>query len=145
MRIAIGCDHAGFELKQEIMKLLASLGYEPQDFGAYDTQSSDYPDYVKPVAEAVVAQQCERGIFICGTGIGPSMAANKVKGIRAALCHDTFSAHQSREHNNANMLCMGARVIGAGLASDIVQTWLSTPFPGGERHQRRIAKMMALE
>lgn len=145
MRVAIGCDHAGFELKQEIIKLLKSLGHEPQDVGAYDTQPSDYPDYVKDVAEAVRTKKSDMGIFICGTGVGPTMAANKIKGIRAALCHDTFSAHSSREHNDANMLCLGARVIGFGLAGDIVKTWLSAPFTGEERHSRRIAKLMALE
>ncbi len=145
MRIAIGSDHAGFELKQEVIKVLTALGHSPADFGAYDTQPSDYPDFVKKVAEAVATKQCDLGIFICGTGVGPSIAANKIKGIRAAICHDTFSAHQSREHNDANVLCLGSRVIGSGLATDIVKTWLSTPFSGEERHARRIAKVMALE
>lgn len=145
LRIAIGCDHAGFELKQEVIKVLVSLGHDPKDFGAYDTQPSDYPDYVKTVANAVRTKQCDLGIFVCGTGVGPAMAANKMKGIRAAVCGDTFSAHQSREHNDANMLCLGSRVTGAGLAADIVKTWLGASFSGEERHKRRIAKLMALE
>lgn len=145
MRIAVGSDHAGFELKQEIIRVIASIGHSSQDFGAYDAQPSDYPDYVKKVAEAVANKECDFGIFICGTGIGPSVAANKIKGIRAAICHDTFSAHQSREHNDTNVLCLGSRVIGSGLASDIVKIWLNTSFSGDERHARRVAKVMALE
>ncbi|MBI2953168.1 MAG: ribose 5-phosphate isomerase B [Chloroflexi bacterium] len=144
MKIAIGSDHAGFHLKQDIIALLTSLGHQHKDFGAYDIQPSDYPDYVKQVADAVVAQDYDLGIFICGTGIGPTMAANKIRGIRAAVCHDTYSAHQSREHSDANVLCLGAKVIGAGLAADIVETWLKAGFSGEERHQRRIDKMMAL-
>ncbi len=145
LKIAIGSDHAGFALKEEIKETLVSQGHEIVDHGTRNTDSCDYPDYAKLVAEAVATGKSERGIFICGTGQGPAMVANKIKGIRAALCHDTFSAHQSREHNDANMLCMGARVIGPGLAADRVKTWLSTDFSGDARHQRRIAKIMALE
>ena len=140
MKIAVGCDHGGFELKQAVMQFLQDNGYEYQDFGTYDTQSCDYPDVAVPVAKAVAAGEYDRGILICGTGIGIGIEANKVAGIRAALCHDTFSAHASREHNNANILTMGQRVIGQGLALDIVNIWLTTQFEGG-RHQRRIDKI----
>ena len=140
MKIAIGCDHGGFELKEAVKKFLAENGHEYQDFGTHDTQSCDYPGIAVPVAKAVAAGEFDRGILICGTGIGIGIAANKVAGIRAALCHDTFSAHASREHNNANILTMGQRVIGQGLALDIVNIWLNTEFEGG-RHQRRIDKI----
>lgn len=145
MKIAVGSDHAGYELKQEMIKLLAALGHSTTDFGAFDTQPSDYPDYVRKVANAVIARECDRGIFFCGTGVGPAIAANKIKGIRAVVCSDTFSARQSREHTDTNVLCLGARVVGAGLAGEIVRTWLETAFSGEERHARRIAKVMALE
>lgn len=144
MKIAVGCDHGAFELKQVIMAYLEEKGYVYQDFGTYDTSSCDYPDVAKPVAQAVAAGQFDRGILLCGTGIGIGIAANKVKGIRAALCHDTFSAHASREHNNANILTMGQRVVGQGLALDIVEIWLNTEFQG-ERHQRRIDKIHQIE
>lgn len=144
MKIAVGCDHGAFELKQVIMAYLEERGYVYQDFGTYDTSSCDYPDVAKPVAQAVAAGQFDRGILLCGTGIGIGIAANKVKGIRAALCHDTFSAHASREHNNANILTMGQRVVGQGLALDIVEIWLNTEFQG-ERHQRRIDKIHQIE
>lgn len=144
MKIAVGCDHGAFELKQVIMAYLEERGYVYQDFGTYDTSSCDYPDVAKPVAQAVAAGQFDRGILLCGTGIGIGIAANKVRGIRAALCHDTFSAHASREHNNANILTMGQRVVGQGLALDIVEIWLNTEFQG-ERHQRRIDKIHQIE
>jgi len=140
MKIAVGCDHGGFALKQAVIKFLEENNYTYKDFGTYDTQSCDYPDIAIPVAEAVADGTYDRGILICGTGIGIGIAANKVPGIRAALCHDTFSAHASREHNNANILTMGQRVIGQGLALDIVKIWLTTEFEGG-RHQRRIDKI----
>ena len=136
--IAIGCDHGGFELKQEIMKHLDARGEKYQDFGTYDTASTDYPIYAKKVANAVVGGECDKGILICGTGIGISIAANKVKGVRAALCHDCFSAQATREHNDANILALGGRVVGAGLALKIVDTFLDTPFSNDERHIRRI-------
>ena len=144
MKIAIGCDHGGFELKQAVAKFLEENGYEYKDYGTYDTQSCDYPDIAIPVAEAVAAGEFDRGILICGTGIGIGIAANKVKGIRAALCHDTFSAHATRQHNDSNILTMGQRVIGQGLALDIVKIWLTTEFEGG-RHQKRIDKIHARE
>ena len=145
MNIAIGSDHAGFNLKEEIKILLAELGHSCRDFGVFDRSASDYPDIGKAVARAVAEGEFARGILVCGSGIGMDITANKVHGIRAALCHDTFTAHSSREHNNANILCMGERVIGAGLACDIVRTWLSAEFSGVERHQRRIDKISALE
>lgn len=144
MKVAIGADHGGFRLKEAIKPVLDSLGVEYKDFGTYSEESVDYPDISAPVAKAVAAGEYDRGILICGTGIGIGIAANKIPGIRAALCHDTFSAHASREHNNANILTMGERVIGPGLASDIVKIWLTTEFEGG-RHERRIAKISALE
>lgn len=140
MKIAIGCDHGGFQLKTAIMKYLDDQKVAYQDFGTFSEESCDYPDIAIAVAEAVAAQTFDKGILICGTGIGIGIAANKVPGIRAALCHDTFSARASREHNDANILTMGQRVIGQGLALDIVDIWLHTEFAGG-RHQRRIDKI----
>ena len=136
--IAIGCDHGGFPLKKEIIKFLDEAGYEYEDFGTYSEASCDYPEYAKKVAHAVADGQCEKGILSCGTGIGVSITANKVKGIRAALVHDCFSAKATREHNNANIITMGARVIGPGLATEIVKIFLETPFSNDERHIRRI-------
>ncbi len=137
--IALGCDHGGYSLMQEVKAHLEERGLEYKDFGCYSEESVDYPVYGKKAAEAVASGECERGIIICGTGIGISMAANKVKGVRAALCHDCFSAAATREHNDANMLAMGARVIGPGLALKIVDIFLDTEFSGDERHVRRIA------
>jgi len=145
MRIAIGSDHAGFHLKKEVNKLLEELGHEYHDFGTYSTESCDYPDYALAVAQAVASGDFKRGILICATGIGMSMVANKVLGIRAALCHDVFSAHRSREHNDANVLCLGAEVLGEGLALEIVKTWLNSNFSGGERHRQRVDKINALD
>lgn len=144
MKIAIGCDHGGFELKNEIIEFLKSENHEVNDFGTNSTDSCDYPDIALPVAEAVAAKEYEFGILICGTGIGIGIAANKVPGIRAALCSDTFSAHATREHNNANILTMGQRVVGAGLALDIVKTFISSEFQG-DRHQNRIDKISFIE
>jgi len=137
--IAIGSDHGGFELKAEIMKHLEERGFEYRDYGTYSDASCDYPVYGRAVAEAVASGECDRGILICGTGIGISITANKVPGIRAALCSDCFSAEATREHNDANILAMGARVVGAGLALKIVDTFLDTPFSNDPRHVRRIA------
>ena len=144
MKIALGADHGGFELKEEIKKHLEEKGFEIKDFGTYSTDSCDYPDYALPVAEAVAKKEFDFGILICGTGIGIGIAANKVPGIRAALCSDTFSAHATRQHNDANILTMGARVVGPGLALDIVDTFLSAKFEG-DRHIKRIAKIAAIE
>lgn len=139
--IALGCDHGGYELKQEIIKYLEKSGIEYKDFGTYNTEAVDYPIYAKKAAEAVVSGECDKGILICGTGIGISIAANKVKGIRAALCHDVFSAKATRQHNDANMLAMGARVIGPGLALEITKAFLETEFSNDERHKRRISML----
>ncbi|MBO5387019.1 MAG: ribose 5-phosphate isomerase B [Lachnospiraceae bacterium] len=136
--LALGCDHGGYELMQEVKAHLTKRGFEFKDFGCYSTDSVDYPEYAKKVAHAVADGECELGILICGTGIGISIAANKVKGIRAALCSDCFSAQATKEHNNANILAMGARTIGPGLALKIVDTFLDTPFSNDERHIRRI-------
>lgn len=137
--IALGCDSAGYELMQEVKKHLDERGLEYKDFGTYSTEPVDYPVYGKKVAHAVADGECERGILICGTGIGISITANKVKGIRAALCHDVFSAEATRLHNDANILAMGGRVVGPGLALMIVDKFLDTPFSRVERHVRRVA------
>ena len=137
--IGIGCDHGGFELKEYIRKYLEDQGVEVKDFGSYTPERCDYPVVAEAVARAVVAGEVDKGILICGTGIGVSIAANKVPGIRAALCGDCFSAKATKEHNNANVLCMGARVVGAGLALMIVDTFLDSSFSGDERHARRIS------
>jgi len=139
--IAIGCDHGGFELKQEIIKHLTKKGIDFEDFGCFSEASCDYTDYGKAVAEAVAAGKYEKGILICGTGIGISITANKIKGIRCALCSDCFSAEATREHNDANILALGGRVVGVGLALKIVDTFLNTPFSNEERHIRRISKI----
>lgn len=136
--IAIGSDHGGFALKQEIMAHLKARGIEYKDYGCYEEKSCDYPVYAKAVAGAVLDGSCDKGILICGTGIGISITANKFKGIRAALCTDCFTAQATREHNNSNILALGGRVVGAGLALKIVDTFLDTPFSGDERHVRRI-------
>ena len=136
--IALGCDHGGYGLMQDVIKHLEERGLEYKNYGCYSEESVDYPVYAKKVAHAVADGECERGILICGTGIGISITANKIKGIRAALCSDTFSAHATREHNDANILAMGARVVGEGLALDIVDTFLETEFSNDERHIRRI-------
>ena len=137
--LAIGCDHGGFALKQEIMAHLEKRGIAVKDFGTYSADSCDYPIYARAAAEAVASGECERGILICGTGIGVSITANKVPGIRCALCGDCFSARATREHNDANMLALGARVTGPGLALMIVDAFLDTPFSNDERHVRRIS------
>ena len=139
--IAIGCDHGGFKLKQAVMKHLEERGLEYKDYGTYSDESCDYPVYGKAVANAVASGECDRGILICGTGIGISIAANKIRGIRAALCGDCFSAEATRLHNDANILAMGARVVGEGLALKIVDIFLDTPFSGDERHRRRISML----
>ena len=144
MKVAIGADHGGYSLKEDLKHLLEDMGVEYKDFGTHSTVSVDYPDIAVPVDQAVEAGEFDRGILVCGTGIGIGIAANKVPGIRAALVHDTFSAHACREHNDANILTMGERVIGPGLARDIVKIWLTTEFEGG-RHERRVEKIMAIE
>jgi ribose 5-phosphate isomerase B len=145
MPMALGSDHAGFDLKREIITALEKSGVECRDYGAYNTEASDYPDAALAVAKAVASGEAERGILICGTGAGMSIAANKVAGVRAALCHDCFTARATREHNDANILCLGSRVIGQGLALDIVDVWLNTLFSQEERHCRRIEKIRQIE
>lgn len=144
MKIAIGSDHGGFKLKEEIKIHLEKKGIEVEDFGTHSEESCDYPDIALLVGENVVAKKSELGILVCGTGIGISIAANKVPGVRAALCSDTFSAHATREHNNANILALGQRTVGAGLALDIVDTFINAKFEG-DRHQRRINKITEIE
>jgi len=139
VKIAIGCDHGGYELKKSIIELLNQESCEVLDVGCDSIVSVDYPDFANALCKAVQNQEADRGILICGTGIGMSIAANRFDGIRAALCHELFTARMSREHNNANVLCLGARVVGPGLALEIVRTWLHAEF-GGDRHQRRLDK-----
>ena len=136
--IALGCDHGGYELKQELIAYLKSKNIEYMDFGCDNAEAVDYPIYARKVANSIVSGECKTGILICGTGIGISISANKIPGIRAALCHDCFSAEATRLHNDANILAMGARVVGPGLAIKIVDTFLNTPFSNDERHIRRI-------
>ena len=145
MKIAIGGDHASPALKAKVVEHLKANGHEVEDYGTYTKDAVDYPDFALKVAEAVASGKAERGVLICGTGIGISIAANKVKGIRCALCSDTFSAHATREHNDANVLAFGERVVGAGLATDIVDTFINTPFSEAERHKGRIAKITNIE
>ncbi|MEF2824422.1 MAG: ribose 5-phosphate isomerase B [Peptococcaceae bacterium] len=144
MKIALGSDHGGFDLKSAIKKHLEELGHEVVDFGTDSHDSCDYPLIAEPAAKAVASGECDRGILICGTGIGIGIAANKVPGVRAALVHDTFSAKACRNHNDANMITMGQRVIGEGLALMIVDTWLDAEFEGG-RHQRRVDEIADIE
>lgn len=136
--IALGSDHGGFELKQEIIQYLEEKQIPYKDFGSYDMESVDYPVYARKVTTAIIEKECDKGILICGTGIGISIAANKVKGIRAALCHDCFSAQATRLHNDANIIAMGGRIVGPSLAVKIVDTFLNTEFSGDERHIKRI-------
>jgi len=144
MKIAIASDHGGFELKQEILALLNDMNVTFEDFGCYDKSAVDYPEYGFKVGEVVANKTFDRGILICGTGIGISIAANKVKGVRCALVHDVFSAQATREHNDSNVLAMGGRVIGPGLARQIVETWLTTEFMGAH-HETRIEKIKQYE
>ena len=145
MKIAIGCDHGALDLKNKIVAHLQKKGFEVQDFGTYTLDSCDYPDYAEKAARAVASGECEKGIVLCTTGIGISIAANKVRGVRCALLHETWSAKMTREHNDTNMMALGAAVVGEMLALEIVDTWLGTEFSGEAKHQRRIDKVMALE
>jgi ribose 5-phosphate isomerase B len=145
MRIAVGADHAGFELKALIIDRLDQDAHQVLDLGTHSTEPVDYPDYARSVAEAVLRGDAERGILVCGSGVGASVAANKLPGIRAGLCHDTYSARQGVEHDDMNVLCLGARVIGPELALELVRTFLAARFSGEERHRRRLAKIEALE
>ena len=143
--IALGSDHAGFPLKEQLKELLEAEGYHPRDFGTFSLEPVDYPDIAREVAEVVASGRFERGILICGTGIGMAITANKVPGIRAAACSDTYSARMARAHNNANMLCVGGRVVGPGLALDIAKAFLDTEFEFGSRHERRVDKINAMD
>lgn len=145
MKIAVACDHGAFEYKEIVKGMMKEMGHEVVDFGTDSCASVDYPDYAGPAAKAVANKECDRGIVICGTGIGVSIAANKVKGIRCALCNDPLSAKLTREHNNSNVLAMGQRIIGEELMKEIVRVWMNTEFSHDERHQRRIDKVSALE
>ncbi len=145
MRIAIGCDHAGFLLKESTATLLRELGHQVIDLGTHNTDPVDYPDYAEKVAVTLREGKADRGILICGSGVGASVAANKVRGIRAGLCHDTYSAHQGVEHDDMNVLVLGARVIGLELAHELVRAFIAARFTGEERHRRRLAKVHALE
>ena len=144
MKIALGCDHGGYDLKQHIIKVLERLGHEAEDFGCFSKESCDYPDFAAAAAKAVAAGKCDRGIVICTTGIGISIAANKVKGVRCAHCADCLQAEMTRRHNDANMMAIGAGFTGPSMAERMVEVFLSTEFEGG-RHARRVDKMMALE
>ncbi|SFL87726.1 ribose 5-phosphate isomerase B [Paenibacillus sp. 1_12] len=145
MKIVIGSDHAGVQLKDGIIKLVQSLGHEVTDVGCHSTESVDYSDYAIEVCNKVAAGTADRGILLCGTGIGMTIAANKISGIRCALVHDLFSAQMTRQHNDSNVLAMGERIVGPGLAESIVKVWLETEFSNGERHVNRIHKVMELE
>ena len=143
--IALACDHGAYALKEEVKDFLEKKGLEYKDFGTHSLDSCDYPDFAGPAAQAVASGECDRGIVLCTTGIGVSITANKVKGIRCALLSDVMSARLTRQHNDTNMMAIGAGVVGEMLALQIVDTWLTTPFSHNERHQRRIDKVMALE
>jgi RpiB/LacA/LacB family sugar-phosphate isomerase len=145
VKIAIGADHGGFELKTELVKYLTQMGEGPLDLGTFSSEAVDYPDYARAVAKAVLGHKAERGILICGSGVGACVAANKFPGIRAAVCHDTFSARQGVEDDDMNILCLGARVVGSELAKELVRTFLAAKFSGAERHVRRLRKVAAIE
>jgi ribose 5-phosphate isomerase B len=140
MKVAVGSDHRGVEYKRRVMDIIKSQGHDVRDMGAFGPESVDYPDYAQKVADAVLTKECDRGILICGTGIGMCIAANKVKGIRAALCHNRFTAERSRQHNDANILCIGAEVVRDADLPGIIEVWLNTEFEGG-RHAKRLEKM----
>lgn len=145
MRIAVAADHAGFELKQSLLAVIREAGHETIDLGTHSTQSVDYPDFAKAIGLAVREGRAERGVLLCGSGVGASVAVNKIPGVRGGLCHDSYSAHQGVEHDNMNVLVLGARVIGLELAKELVRDFLKANFTGEERHCRRLAKVTALE
>jgi ribose 5-phosphate isomerase B len=145
MKIVVGSDHAGFDLKQAVAEALRRDGHEVEDVGAYSTEPSDYPDFAAAVGRAVQKGAVERGVLICGSGVGASVAASKLRGIRAAVCHDGYSAHQGVEHDDMNVLVLGSRVVGTALALDLVRAYVAARFSGEERHLRRLAKIRALE
>jgi ribose 5-phosphate isomerase B len=145
MRLAVGCDHAGFPLKRGVIECLQGMGHAVDDVGTDSTEPVDYPDFSRAVAESVISGRAERGIVICGSGVGASVAASKVPGVRSSMCHDTFSARQGVEDDDMNVLCLGARVIGPALASELVRAFVNAKFSGAERHVRRLAKVTAIE
>ena len=145
MRIVIGSDHAGFAMKEDLAGQVRKLGHDVLDVGAYNAEPSDYPDFAEAVGKAVIEGKAERGVLICGSGVGVSVAVNKIPGIRAAVCHDAYSAHQGVEHDNMNVLVLGSRIIGPELARELVRTYLAAQFSGEERHCRRLAKVDAIE
>lgn len=145
MRVVIGSDHAGFELKQEIITHLGKLGHEALDVGTNGTEAVDYPDFAEAVARAILAGKADRGVLLCGSGVGASVSANKIHGIRAAVCHDSYSARQGVEHDDMNILVLGARIVASSLAKDLVQIFLDAEFTGEERHLRRLNKLKSLE
>lgn len=145
MRYAVACDHAGYPLKDTVVEELKKLGHEVVDLGAYDEQPSDYPDFAEALGKSVASGETPRGVLICGSGVGASVAANKVRGVRAALCHDTFSARQGVEDDDMNVLCLGARIIGIETAKEVVRAFTGAQFSGLERHQRRLGKVLAIE
>jgi RpiB/LacA/LacB family sugar-phosphate isomerase len=145
MKVVVGSDHAGYQLKVAMGEYLRSLGHEVLDVGAYDEKPSDYPDFAEKVGRAVLDGKSERGVLICGSGVGASVAANKLRGIRAGMCHDTYSAHQGVEHDNINVLVLGSRVIGVALAQDLVKAFLGATFTNEERHVRRLGKVKIME
>lgn len=145
MRVAIAADHAGYPLKELVLAVVQRAGHEAMDLGTDSTAAVDYPDYAEKVGHAIQEGKAERGIIICGSGVGAAVAANKMRGVRAGLCHDTYSAHQSVEHDNVNVLALGSRIIGEELAAELVRAFLGAEFSGGERHVRRLEKVLALE
>jgi ribose 5-phosphate isomerase B len=145
MQVAVGADHAGFPLKVKLLEVVRRLGHEPIDLGTHTTEPVDYPDIARAVGEAIQRGEATRGLLLCGSGVGASIAASKMRGVRAAVCHDTYSAHQGVEHDDMNVLALGARVIGAALAAELVAAFLSASFSGEDRHARRLAKVAALE
>ena len=145
MRIALGCDHAGFPLKQRVASLVQSAGHQVIDCGTDTNCAVDYPDYARKVGETIIADRADRGILLCGSGVGVSVAANKIPGIRAAICHDTYSAHQGVEHDSMNVLCIGARIVGEEVATELIQAFLKAKFANEERHVRRLNKLLEIE
>ncbi len=145
MRVAVAVDHAGFPLKDEVIRAVQDAGHETMDLGAFTTEPSDYPDFAQKLGHALIEGKADRGILVCGSGIGASIAANKIKGIYAGICHDVYSAHQGVEHDDMNVLCLGARIIGPALVPELINAFLSAKFSGEERHRRRVAKIRGLE
>jgi RpiB/LacA/LacB family sugar-phosphate isomerase len=145
MRVAIGCDHAGYPLKAAVLDALRAGGHEPVDCGTHSIDPVDYPDYVSAVAQAMLDRRAERGVILCGSGVGAAVAANKIRGIRACVCHDTYSAHQGVEHDDLNVLCLGGRIVGSAVVLELVHAFLGARFTGEERHARRMAKIARLE